>query len=360
MTQDTHSSDAAPALVPVREIHRFDEGALATYLAEHLPDFSGPLQVLQFEGGQSNPTFLLEARGARYVMRKKPPGKLLPSAHLIEREYRVMAALNATDVPVPKMHLLCEDAAVIGTAFYVMGYVEGRVVSDPRLPGVSRAERAATYDSVAETLARLHAVDWRASAVGLLDFGKPERYAERQVARWTKQYEASKTEPIEAMDWLSAWLPAHIPASEEATIAHGDFRLGNLVLHPTEPRVVAVLDWELSTIGHPLADLAYNCLAYHLPAGVRTISGLAGADLEGLGIPSEEDYVTAYARRTNRHPGHDWSFFLAFSLFRLASIAQGVNARALQGNASSARASEVGALAKLLAATGRRLAEKVR
>jgi aminoglycoside phosphotransferase (APT) family kinase protein len=360
MTEDSHSSHAAPSLVPVRETHRFDEGALAAHLAERLPGFSGPLRVLQFEGGQSNPTFLLEAGGARYVMRKKPPGKLLPSAHLIEREYRVMAALGATGVPVPQTLLLCEDPSVVGTAFYVMGYVEGRVVTDPRLPGVSPADRAATYDSMAETLARLHAVDWRSPAVGLLDFGKPERYVERQVARWARQYEASRTEAIDAMDWLASWLPAHIPENDEATIAHGDFRLGNVVLHPTEPRVLAVLDWELSTIGHPLADLAYACVAYHLPAGVPSLSGLAGIPLATLGIPSEDEYVAAYTRRTGRDPGASFGFFLAFSLFRLAAIAQGVKARSLQGNASSASARDVGALVGLLATTGRRLAEQTR
>lgn len=358
MTQDSHSPPALPALGSVREAHRFDEGALAAYLTEHLPGFSGPLYVQQFESGQSNPTFLLEAGGARFVLRKKPPGKLLPSAHLVEREYRVMTALGATDVPVPRTRLLCEDAGVIGTAFYVMDYIEGRVIADPALPGLSPADRAATYDSMVHTLARLHAIDWR--AIGLSDFGKPERYIERQVARWTKQYEASRIRAIEGMDWLAAWLPAHVPENDEATIAHGDFRLGNLMLHPTEPRVVAVLDWELSTVGHPLADLAYNCLAYHMSSRAPGIRGVAGADLVALGIPSEEDYVAAYAQRTGRSPGASFSFFLAFSLFRLGAIAEGVSARALQGNASSESARDLAGVALMLADTGRRLAEGAR
>lgn len=354
MTRDSHAS-AATTLTPVRDAHRFDEGALAGYLEGRLDGFSGPLRVQQFEGGQSNPTFLLEAGGGRWVMRKKPPGKLLPSAHLVEREYQVMTALGKTDVPVPKTHLLCEEASVVGTPFYVMDYVEGRVVADPTLPGFVPDERAAIYDSMADTLARLHAVDFR--AVGLGEFGKPERYIERQIARWAKQYEASQTEAIEAMSWLAAWLPAHVPDGDESTIAHGDFRLGNLVLHPTEPRVVAVLDWELSTIGHPLADLAYNCLAYHMPPGVPAVHGVSGADLAALGVPSEEAYVGAYARRTGRHPGAAFGFFLAFSLFRLAAIAQGVKARALQGNASSSRARDIGAMTAMFADTARRLAE---
>jgi len=335
-------------LGPVAEAHRFDEARLADYLRAHGLTAAGvPLAVEQYRGGQSNPTFRIRAGAERLVLRKKPPGRLLPSAHLVEREYRVMKALEGTGVPVPRMLHLCEDDAVIGQAFFVMEHVEGRVPAAPGLPEVADpADRAAIYDSMNEVLARLHSVDWR--AVGLEDFGKPTDYVARQVSRWTRQYVASRTGPIPSMERLIEWLPAHIPPDGETAIAHGDYRLDNLVLHPVEPRVVAVLDWELSTLGHPVADLAYNCMTYRLPEGPLW-KGLGALDCVSLGIPSERDYVAAYCRRTGRSDIRDWGFFMAFGLFRLASICQGVYARAIQGNASSENALEVGRKAPMLA-----------
>jgi aminoglycoside phosphotransferase (APT) family kinase protein len=345
----------AADLVPVRDAHRFDEQRLTQYLAEHLPGFAPPMALRQFQGGQSNPTFLVESNGRRWVLRKKPPGKLLPSAHMVEREYRVIRALSGTGVPVAPAPLLCEDASVIGTPFYVMEFVEGRVFTDPGLAGMAAAERACIYDAMNDALARLHKVDWR--GVGLGDFGRPENYVARQIARWSKQYEASRTGDIPEMDRLIAWLPQNIPPREETTLVHGDFRLGNMIFHPTEPRVVAVLDWELSTLGHPLSDLAYNCMLYHLPADLPTVRGFGDVDLKALGIPDERAYVAAYARRTGRDPGADWPFFLAFSFFRYAAIVQGVYARALQGNASSETGERLGRTAPRLAAIGWRLVE---
>ena len=354
-------------LGPVTRTHRLDERRLADYLcAQGLDDFRGGLAALQYQGGQSNPTFRLEAGGRHFVLRKKPPGDLLPSAHLVEREYRVMKALAGTGVPVPGMLLLCEDPAVIGQTFFLMEHVEGRVLPAPDLPEAeSPAERAAIYDAMNRTLARLHSVDWRAA--GLSDFGKPVDYVARQISRWTQQYEAARHREIPAMDALIEWLPDQAPGRatatgraggrDETTIAHGDFRLDNMILHPTEPEVVAVVDWELSTLGHPLADLAYNCMTYHLPQGARW-KGLGDADCEALGIPSEEDYVAAYCRRTGRDGVPDWNFFMAFGLFRLASICQGVYARAMQGNASSRNAFEIGRKAPRLAETGWRIARR--
>ena len=360
-------------LGPVTRAHRFDERRLADYLcAQGLDEFRSGLdgglddglRVLQYQGGQSNPTFRLEAGGRYFVLRKKPPGDLLRSAHLIEREYRVMKALAGTGVPVPEMLLLCEDPAVIGQTFFLMEHVEGRVLPAPDLPEArSPAERTAIYDAMNRTLARLHSVDWRAA--GLSDFGKPSNYVARQVALWTKQYEVSRHREIPAMEALIEWLPDHLPGRdrggtrEETTIAHGDFRLDNMILHPTAPTVVAVVDWELSTLGHPLADLAYNCMTYHLPRGARW-KGLGGVDCGALGIPSEEEYVAAYCRRTGRDGVPDWHFFMAFGLFRLASICQGVYARAVQGNASSRNAFEIGRKAPLLAETGWRIARRGR
>jgi len=336
----------APAgTIPVREMHRFDEGALLRFLTERVPGFQGPLVVRQFEGGQSNPTFTLEAGGQRYVMRKKPPGKLLPSAHAVDREYRVISALAKTDVPVARAVVLCEDERVIGTAFYVMEHVEGRIFRDPTLPGVAPGERSAIYDAMNDVLARLHKVD--VAAVGLGDYGKPGSYFERQLSRWTRQYELAKTAEIPSMDALIDWLPKHLPADDETTLVHGDYRLENMIFHPTEPRVLAVLDWELSTLGHPLADLAYNCILYH--SSSATTKGIESVDYAATGIPSEADYVAAYCRRTGRDGVPDFAFCLAFSLFRLASIAQGVYARGLQGNASSALATTMGDSARYLA-----------
>jgi aminoglycoside phosphotransferase (APT) family kinase protein len=328
----------AAVLVPVLPNHRFDEAALCRYLERALPGFRAPCRVRQFQGGQSNPTFHLETADGAFVLRKKPPGTLLASAHAVDREYRVQAALAGTDVPVARMRLLCEDASIIGTAFYVMDHVEGRVFPDRLLPGCAPEERRAMYEHMAEVLAALHHVDYR--AVGLEGFGKPEGYIARQTARWTKQYLASRTEPDPAMDRLAEWLPAHLPPEEEVAIAHGDYRIGNLIFHPSEPRVVAVLDWELSTIGHPIADLAYNCLAYRLPEkGGR---GFGDVDIAALGIPSERDYLALYARKAGRAAIPHWEYFLVFSMFRFAAILVGVYRRGLDGNAADARAVEAG------------------
>jgi aminoglycoside phosphotransferase (APT) family kinase protein len=350
--------DATPPTTPIRPGHEFDVAALGRYLDRFLPGFGGgDFRVSQFEGGQSNPTFLVETPAGRYVLRKKPPGKLLPSAHQVEREYRVLAALAGTDVPVPQALHLCEDAAIIGTPFYVMAHVPGRIFPDPRLERRNPAERAAIFDAMNDALARLHGVDWR--AVGLEGFGRPDGYVARQLKRWTEQWRAAKTDEMPDMEALAAWLAERQPATADeggsSAIAHGDFRLPNLVYHPTENRVVAVLDWELSTIGAPLADLALNAMIWRIPPELGGI----GEDLlatPGYGIPSEAEYVAAYARRTGRDPGADWPFWLAFAIFRMAAILQGVYKRALDGNAASPRAMQVGAGARQLAAIGLKVA----
>jgi aminoglycoside phosphotransferase (APT) family kinase protein len=341
----------------VRANHRFDEARLENYLRERMAGFRGPLTVRQFVTGQSNPTFVLQTPDARYVMRKKPPGTLLQSAHQVEREYRIITALAPTGVPVPRTYLLCEDAGVIGTAFFIMDYVEGRVFIDQLLPDSNPEERAAVYDSMNETLARLHKVDFR--AVGLGDFGRPQAYVARQVARWTKQYQDAAIEPIPEMDRLIEWMPHHIPPEDETTIAHGDFRLGNLIVHPTEPRVVAVLDWELSTLGHPLGDLAWNCLAYHYPPGSEDVMTLMGKDLKALGIPTEEEYVAAYCRRVGRRDAGNYLFFVAFAFFRSAAIAQGIAMRAKIGNASGIDAEMIGRRASFSAQLSWSIAQKL-
>jgi aminoglycoside phosphotransferase (APT) family kinase protein len=332
----------APELTAVREAHRFDEDALAAYVRARLPGGDGALEVLQFEGGQSNPTYRVTAGGHAYVLRKKPPGKLLPSAHQIEREYKVMSALQGSDVPVPRTRLLCEDPDVIGTPFYVMDYVPGRVLIDARMPRFTTAERAALYADLVRVLAALHRKD--PAAIGLADFGRPGNYYARQIARWSQQYEASRTEDIPAMKALMDWLPAHIPASDEAGVVHGDYRVGNCIVHPTEPRLVAVLDWELSTLGHPLGDLAYFCQGFR-GEGVPGQS-LAGLDLAELGIPTEEEVVARYCELTGRERIAHWSFYLVFVMFRSAAIVQGVYKRGLDGNAASERAREYGALVR--------------
>jgi len=335
------------ATIPVGPDHRFDEAALLRYLADRVPGFTGPMEVRRFLGGQSNPTYLLRAGSGDYVLRRKPPGKLLPSAHAVDREYRVLTALRGSGVPVPRTHVLCEDAGVIGTAFYVMSCVDGRILRDPALPGLSAADRGALYDDANAILARLHAVDWR--AVGLGDFGRPGNYVARQLHRWIGQYRASETERIEAMERLIEWLPAHVPTDDTTTVVHGDFRLGNMVVDPVEPRVVAVLDWELSTLGHPLGDLAYACVPHRLPPA---LDGIRGLDLTALGIPSEAAYVAAYCRRTDRPGITDWEFYVAFSLFRLAAICQGIMGRVRDGTANDPQAAERGARARPLAEAG--------
>jgi len=331
-----------PEITSVRPAHRIDEAALAAYLADHLPQLKGPLELRQFEGGQSNPTYLLQVGDERAVLRKKPPGELLKSAHQVDREYRVMAALADSDVPVPRMLHLCEDASVIGTTFYVMEWIEGRVVTDNALPNLSPPERGRLYDHLVQVLAALHTVD--PAAVGLEEFGRPGNYYARQISRWSRQYEASKTEDIAAMDALMQWLPEHVPESDASGIVHGDYRVGNCIVHPTEPRVVGVLDWELSTLGHPLGDLAYFCQAWRGEATPG--ASLTGIDLEAWGIPTEEQVVARYCELTGRERIDDWIFYMVFVMFRSAAIVQGVYKRGLDGNASSERAGEYGVMVR--------------
>lgn len=337
-------------LMPVREAHRFDETALTTYLRRSLPDFKGPMSVSQFKGGQSNPTFHIGISGKEYVLRKKPPGKLLPTAHAVDREYRVLKALMDTGVPVPRVLHFCECEEVIGTPFYVMEYLPGRILRNPLLPGMESVERSAIYAAMNDTLTRLHNLDWK--AVGLEGYGKPDNYIARQVALWSRQYQASKTGDVPAMDRLMKWLPDNIPDDDAISVVHGDFRLENLMFDEQEPRVIAVLDWELSTLGHPLSDLAFNCMTYYLPSDISIARGFVGSDIEALGLPSQEDYVAAYCKRTGRDDIADWAFFMAFSLFRTAAIQQGVYARALKGNASSETAHLFGKLYAFVAEQG--------
>ena len=334
----------------VREQHRFDEARLARWLAAHVDGIGGAVRVRQFRGGQSNPTYLLEAAAARYVLRRKPPGRLLRSAHAVDREFRIISALHAAGFPVPRPVALCVDESVIGTMFYLMAFVEGRIFWDLDLPGCTTAERSAIYDAVNATIARLHSFDY--AALGLEDFGRPGNYFERQIARWMQQYRSSETRPIEAMDRLIEWLPDNVPADDSAAIVHGDFRLDNLVLHPTEPRIVAVLDWELSTIGHPLADFTYHLLPWRMPdVGLGSV-GLLGKDLAALGIPDEEAYVGRYCDRTDRSGISQRGFYAAFNLFRLAAILQGIAGRVRDGTAASAHARQAAASVAPLAALG--------
>jgi len=340
---------------PVAESHAFDTAALEACLQAQLPGFRAPLTVEQFKGGQSNPTYKLVTPTKAYVMRSKPgpAAKLLPSAHAIEREFRVMKALAGSGVPVAQMHLLCEDESVIGRAFYVMEFMDGRVLWDQSLPGLANSERAAVYDEMNRVIAALHNVD--VAAAGLADYGKPGNYFERQIGRWSKQFLASVTEPIDEMHKLIDWLPAHLPATaldnSQVSVVHGDYRLDNFVFDKNEARIVAVLDWELSTLGHPLADFSYHCMAWHIPPG--TFRGIGGLDHVALGIPSEADYVRTYCERTGRADPQalmaDWNFYLAYNLFRLASITQGIAKRVVDGIASSAQAKATGASTRPLA-----------
>ena len=328
-------------LTPVREHHKFDEQRLWSYLNEHIDDDFEKARILQFEGGQSNPTFLITAAKQRYVLRKKPPGKLLKSAHQVEREYKVMSALQDGPVPTPRTYLLCEDEDIIGTAFFVMEYVEGRVLLDTFLPSFTPDERTAVYRSFIESIAALHQTDY--VAAGLADLGRPGNYYARQIHRWGEQYKASETEPMPAMNAVMEWLPEHIPDSDETCIVHGDFRLPNCIIHPTEPGIVAMLDWELCTIGHPLADLAYWCsMEYHsqktFPPNYRE-----------MGLLSEQELLDYYCKLTGRAGIDNWTFYIAYNLFRSAAIRQGVYKRGLDGNASSDRWKESGEGARVSA-----------
>ena len=340
---------------PVAPQHAVDAGALGDWLARHVEGFSGPLTLASFKGGQSNPTYKLSTPGATYVLRTKPAAKalLLPSAHAIEREFKVMQGLHGTGVPVPRMLGLCEDESVIGRAFYVMEFMEGRVFWDQSLPDCSQQERAAIYDQMNHVISSLHRVAY--AEHGLADYGRPGNYFERQIGRWSKQYVASVTQPIAEMDRLMEWLPAHIPAMARAEgmtrIVHGDFRLDNLVFHPAQPRVIAVLDWELSTLGHPLADFSYHAMAWNITPG--DFRGIHGLDLAALGIPDQNAYLARYCERTGlvslQDLQADWNFYMAYNLFRMAAILQGIAKRVEDGTASSAQAKASGAGARPMA-----------
>lgn len=332
MPETTTAPDPGlPSIGAVRDNQRLDEAALDTWFRAHVADPARPLVLSQFNRGASNPTYLISAGARRWVLRKKPPGPLLASAHQIDREYRVMAALGSIGFPVPRMCAFCDDASVIGTAFYVMDFLAGRIFRDARLPGLAPTERAAIYDDLNATLARLHQVDF--AAIGLADFGRPGNYFQRQIDRWTQQYRGAETEAIPEMERLITELAGRLPAAArdngEVSIAHGDYRLENVMFHPTEPRVIAVLDWELCTLGHPLADIAYGCILYHSDS--ESWGTLAGVDLPAAGIPDEAAYVAAYGRRTGRETIPGFSVYLAFAMFRLAAIGQGVFKRNLIG-----------------------------
>jgi aminoglycoside phosphotransferase (APT) family kinase protein len=340
----------------VRDAHRFDEGRLADWMSRHVEGFAGPLSVEQFAGGQSNPTFKLTTPGRRYVLRRKPPGTLLKGAHAVDREARVMSALGKTHFPVPIIYGLCTDESVIGTWFYVMECVEGRIFWESTYPGVPDRDRALYHDAMNETIARLHVID--PAAVGLADFGKPGNYFARQIARWSRQYQDdTEAGRLDDLDAMIEWLPAHIPSGDEVAVVHGDYRVDNMIFHPTEPRVLAVLDWELSTLGHPLADFTYHLMMYRLPSSVMS-GGLGGLDLKALGLPSEQEYVSAYCRRTGRDGIGPLGFYIAYNMFRLAAICHGIKGRMLRGNAASANADQLISIIPILAAHAREEAER--
>ena len=343
---------------PVEQKLGFDVAGLERYFRSHITDLKGLLQIEQFKGGQSNPTYCVTATdGRRFVLRRKPPGKLLPSAHAVDREYTVVRALHSIGFPVARPYVLCEDVSVIGTAFYLMDYVEGRVLWDQSLPSMSTSERFAIWDELNRVIALLHTTDHR--TLGLDGFGKPGNYIERQIARWVRQYQASETEKIPAMDDLIAWLPKNIPPQTGTTIVHGDFRLDNTIFHPMEPKILAVLDWELATVGEPLADFAYHCMSWHIPPG--QFRGIGGLDLEALGIPGESEYLAMYCGRTGRSrvdPGH-WDFYIAYNLFRIAAILQGIAKRVVDGTAASNHARDAGKRARPMAELGWKQVEKI-
>lgn len=326
---------------------------LEAWLSGHVAGYAGPSSLSRFSGGQSNPTFRLDAPSGSYVLRRKPLGETLPSAHAVDREYRVLAALAATDIPVPRVHALCVDDAVAGSAFYVMDLVPGRLFWTPTLPELSPADRRGIFASMNDVIAAIHRL--RPDELGLSDYGRPGNYLERQVSRWTRQYRASEMDRIAAMEALIAWLPENMPAEGETRLVHGDYRLDNVLIHPREPRIVAVLDWELSTLGDPRADFAYHAMTWRLAP--QLFRGLEGVDFDGLGIPGEGDYVADYARKSGFDPRADWNFFLVLSMFRIASILQGIAHRAVAGTAANADAAEVGAKARPIAERALRIIE---
>ena len=331
----------------VAERLRFDPARLEAYLHEHLKGFAGPMTVSQFKGGQSNPTYLVETPQRSYVLRRKPPGKLLPSAHAVDREYRVIAALGAQNFPVAEAVLYCADESIVGTAFFLMSHVDGRVIWEPQMPASNPTERAQVYDAMNSTLARLHSFE--PAAIGLGDYGRGENYVARQVERWSKQYRASETEKIEDMERLIAWLPAHLPPPQPSRLVHGDYRLDNIILAPTEPRIAAVLDWELSTLGDPLADFSYHLMQWSMPPSEAGTGSLAGADLARLGIPSIDAYVDMYVARTGLDPRPHLATYSAYNFFRIAAILQGIVGRVRDGTATSAHAAARAELVRPLA-----------
>ncbi len=332
----------------------FEVGVLAQWMHKQGLLDRAELSVRALTGGQSNPTFRLSSGTQQFVLRKKPPGPLLPSAHAVDREYKVMKALEGTDVPVPKMFAFCEDESVVGTPFFVMEFLDGRVMVDQSLPGMSPMERRAIYEEMNRIIAALHRVD--PAAVGLADFGRAGNYFGRQIARWSRQYQDTRTQEIPELDALIEWLPAHIPPGDQTTIVHGDYRLDNLVFHPTEPRALGLLDWELSTLGHPMADFAYHCMSWHIPATLWR--GIGGLDLQALGIPTEREYIDLYSRATSFHGFEHWDFYIAYNLFRMAAILQGIARRAVDGTAASADAIETGSKARPLAEIGWKYAQR--
>jgi len=341
------AQDQFSGTMDVREAHAFDVAALESYMHAHVDGFEGPLRVEQFKGGQSNPTFKLNTPSKSYVLRRKPPGKLLKGAHAVDREYKVITALGTTGFPVAKTYCLCTDDSVIGTWFYIMDCVDGRIFWDAALPDIAAADRPAYFDAMNAAIAQLHSTDYK--AIGLEDYGRPGNYFSRQIGRWSKQYAADpEAGQFEAMDRLSQWLPENIPGGEETSIVHGDYRIDNMIFHPTEPKVLAVLDWELSTLGHPLADFSYNLMMYRMPPMGTT--GLVGKDIAALNLPSEDEYVAAYCKRTGREaiPARDLDFYIAYNMFRLAAILHGIQGRVVRGTAASQHAKQMGAMAEPL------------
>jgi len=355
------SLEAGGITTAVREGFSFDVAALDAWMRAHVADYAGPLAVEQFSGGQSNPTYKLVTAAKKYVLRRKPPGQLLKGAHAVEREAKVLQGLGVAGFPVPQVFGLCTDDAVIGTWFYVMEMVEGRIFWDATFPDVAKADRSFYFDAMNATLARLHDVDYQ--AIGLAEYGRPGNYFDRQIARWSKQYvDDAEAGRDPHMDWLVEWLPANVPPGDETSLVHGDFRCDNIIFHPTEPKVLAVLDWELSTLGHPSADFAYHAMMYRMPPHI--VAGLAGADLAQLGIPTEQDYLAAYCKRRGLHAMPGYAFYIAFNFFRLAAIFHGIKGRVIRGTAASAhakdRAAEFPTLAKLayLSADGGNVSKK--